>query len=426
MGDVSRVNGYGGGMSRRALATEALSLMVMSFGGMLVGLVASILITRALGPEARGVYAWVLTVYGIATQLAMLVPYNTMRQLGSANVKEIRGGEGPIEKNWPRLAGTWAVLVVVGWVISLPVLAWALTQPLGQTYGYLLWLVWAGMPAINLATGLNALVHLRRRTSDILVPTFLSRGIVTLQIVVAWAIGILTLPLAMAATPYLAVIVCLVIVGWLGIPVRRWQFDAALARRASRFIGATWVAALVTYMAPKVVMLVLPQYAGLAELGYYSIAATLLDVALMVPNAVTSVLISHFTRMESSPRARLHTLLGLLVIVLGCAVFGVVTAPYLLPLVFGAGFIASVEPFRILLVALILQAPLAVYTGHLTARAHAWGLLLPPLASLLATTGAAFMLIPVYGMNGAAWAAVAGYAAQLLTTLPFCFKSRAK
>jgi Na+-driven multidrug efflux pump len=36
------------------------------------------------------------------------------------------------------------------------------------------------------------------------------------------------------------------------------------------------------------------------------------------------------------------------------------------------------------------------------------------------------MLIPVYGMNGAAWAAVAGYAAQLLTTLPFCFKSRAK
>jgi O-antigen/teichoic acid export membrane protein len=164
----------------------------------------------------------------------------------------------------------------------------------------------------------------------------------------------------------------------------------------------------------------------LAELGYYSIAATLLDVALMVPNAVTSVLISHFTRVESSPKARRHTLLGLLAIVSGCAVFGAITAPYLLPLVFGAGFVASVEPFRILLVALILQAPLAVYTGHLTARAHAWGLLLPPLASLLATSGAAFMLIPAHGMNGAAWAAVVGYAVQLLTTLPFCFKSPLK
>lgn len=402
--------------NKRALVAEAFNLLTLNFGGMLIGLAATVLITRALGPEARGVYAWVFTVYGIAAQLALVVSYNTVRQMGTA---------AKSERGWPVLAGTFGVLVLGGWGLTLPLLLWAVTQPLGQAYTSLLLVAWAGMPFIVFSTALSGLIHLRRRAGDILIPMLVSRVSFTLAVAAAWAAQALTLGLAVVLNSLLSVVSLAMNTWRMGISPRRWRFSPALARKAARFMGATWLAGLAAFAAPKVVVLILPHYAGLAELGYYSVAATLLDVALMLPAAVTSVLVSHFTRGESSAGNRRLTLLALLGLMAGAGAFGYVTAPYLLPWLFGAGFAAAVAPFRILLLALLLQAPLAVYTSHLTARAHAFGLLIPPLASLFTTVLCAFWLIPAHGMQGAAMAVVAGYATQLLTTLPFCRKSPA-
>ncbi|HEX2859565.1 MAG TPA: oligosaccharide flippase family protein [Alphaproteobacteria bacterium] len=401
--------------NKRALIAEALHLLALNFGGLLIGLVATVLITRGLGPEARGVYAWVFTIYGIAAQLALVVSYNTVRQMGTAT---------KTEKDWPQLAGTYGVLMLGGWGLTLPLLAWAASQPLGQAHLGLLLVAWAGMPFIVFSTALSGLIHLRRKAGGILIPMLVPRAGYTLAIAAAWATRALTLELAVIFNSLMSVVSLGMNSWWLGINPRRWRFNSALARKAARFMGATWLAALAAFIAPKVVLIILPHYVGLADLGYYSVAATLLDIALMLPAAVASVLVSHFTRGESSAGNRRLTLLALLGVMAGAGAFGYVTAPYLLPLVFGSGFAASVAPFRILLLALLLQAPLAVYTSQLTAKAHALGLLLPPLASLFTTVLCAFWLIPAHGMQGAAMAVVAGYATQLLTTLPFSRKSR--
>src|SRR5207253_2521958 len=71
---------YSRGMSVRArLARETLLLTGAQLAGLAVGFLATVSITRALGPEARGVYAWILTLAGLGVQAAALAPSQTVR-----------------------------------------------------------------------------------------------------------------------------------------------------------------------------------------------------------------------------------------------------------------------------------------------------------------------------------------------------------
>jgi hypothetical protein len=64
---------------RRRLVEQTLLLTFAQLLALAVGFVATIAITRALGPEARGLYAWVLTWTAIAVQIAALASNQTVR-----------------------------------------------------------------------------------------------------------------------------------------------------------------------------------------------------------------------------------------------------------------------------------------------------------------------------------------------------------
>lgn len=391
--------------TKRILTGEAFQLIANYVGGLLIGLIGTVLLTRALGPEDRGVYAWLLTLFTLGISIALLAQYNLVRKLGA---------ERP-ESAWPPLIGPLVLLNLLGCILTIPLFIWAFFQPLGQTHGPLLVLVMLGIPLMTVASVFSGFIHLRRQLWATLGSSYLFRLTITGLLVVAWAWHVLGLPLAVfLGTLFAGGLMVLVYYSWLGIPWQQWQWNFSILQGQGKFLGAGWLAGLAVFAAPKVPLLLLPHYVSLTDLGIFSLATTLLDIALLVPTAVTSVLISHFARSGHSESGQRQAMWALLALTSAMAVFGYVTAPFLLPLVFGEAFADAAEPFRWLLLALLLQAPLVTLSSAATARGEPTGVVLPPLLGLITTASLSVWLLPTHGLTGACWAIIAGYGVQWL------------
>lgn len=401
--------------TRRRLTAEILQLFANSMGGMLIGFIGTILVTRALGPEDRGIYAWLLTISSLAVSAALLTQYNVSRKLGA---------EGDdTESDWPRLLGSLVTLNAAGTLVALPLLAWALFQPVGQSHTGLLLLSMCAVPFMSMASVIGAFIHLRRNTAATLLSTYVPRILIVALTVLAWSLNELTLANAIFLNTFIAIIGILVFHAWLNIPLRRWRFDASLLRRVSRFLGAGWLAGLALFAMPKLPLLLLPNYASLQDIGFFSLATALLDISLMIPAAATSVLISHFTRSQGSSN-KWQILYALTALVICMAIGGYVVAPYVVPFLFGAEFSAAIAPFRLLLLALLLQAPLVVLSGSVTAKGHSLAVVVPVVIGLAAALAASLLLLPSYGIWGACWAIIIGYLTQVLVLTAFIYTRR--
>jgi O-antigen/teichoic acid export membrane protein len=391
--------------TKRILSVEAFQLIANYAGSLLIGLIGTVLLTRALGPEDRGVYAWLLTLFTLGISTALLAQYNLVRKLGAERPETV----------WPPLVGPLVLLNLLGYILTIPLFVWAFFQPLGQTHGLLLVLVMLGIPFMTVASVFSGFIHLRRQLWATLGSSYLFRLTITGLLVLAWAWHLLSLTLAVfLGTLFAGMLMALIAYQWLAIPWRQWQWSFNVLHGQGQFLGAGWLAGLAVFAAPKVPLLLLPHYVSLTELGVFSLATTLLDIALLVPTAATSVLVSHFARSGHSAKAQQQAMWALFALTGAIAVFGYVTAPYLLPWVFGSAFAAAAEPFRWLLLALLLQAPLATLSSAATAHGRPLGIVLPPLLGLVATTALGFWLMPTQGLTGACWAIIAGYAMQWL------------
>lgn len=399
--------------TKRVLTAEATQLIIYYMGGLLIGLVGTILLTRALGPEDRGIYAWLLTLGNLGTFIAMLAQYNLIRKLGAEKV----------QNTWSELIGPLIILNTLGGILSIPLFVWAWQQPLGQQHFGLLVLVWLNVPCVAVLTVFSAFIHLRRQAWDTLLSNFIIKLILVVLIFLGWYFDQITLSLSVfLSTIFIGLLSLLILYSYLNIPWRQWQWNFNVLRGHGQFLGAGWLAGLATFAAPKVPLLLLPHYVSLTELGHFSLATTLLDIALLVPTAATSVLISHFARSGgATTTGQQQAFWALLALCCVMAIFGYISAPYLLPWVFGPAFSDASEPFRWLLLALLLQAPIAVMSSAATARGQAQSVVWPPFAGLVTTFITTLLLLSPNGLNlgltGACWAIIAGYAMQLLAFL---------
>lgn len=149
-----------------------------------------------------------------------------------------------------------------------------------------------------------------------------------------------------------------------------------------------------------------------ADVGIYGVAATLTEILWLVPTSLAQVV---FHRVASSSvtlrqlrRIRLANLA--LSVLLGVGL--VVLAPVLIGVVFGATFEPAIGPMRILVIASVAVASYQLDITCISASNR--------LSAASAVTAVGFssvlvldlVLIPRFGLYGAAWASVIAYAAM--------------
>ncbi|MFZ2587924.1 MAG: oligosaccharide flippase family protein, partial [Alphaproteobacteria bacterium] len=165
----------------------------------------------------------------------------------------------------------------------------------------------------------------------------------------------------------------------------------------------------------KVDVLMLGMFRPLAETGHYTVALTLIDAMVMLPGAIAAVLMPRLAR-ELHVQERTQLLLVTLAAVM--AVFGVtcvgmaLVGPWLVPMLFGSEFEATVPVFQRLLVAAWLMGGYAVCQQAVQGYGRVRYQFVAPLTGLVVKAGLGWMLIS-HGMMAAANATIAGYAVAL-------------
>jgi O-antigen/teichoic acid export membrane protein len=143
--------------------------------------------------------------------------------------------------------------------------------------------------------------------------------------------------------------------------------------------------------------------------GVYSIAATGTELVWLAPTALSQVLFHRFaTRsidLSIATRARILSL----VIALLTALTMFLVAPYAIDLLVGARFADAVSPLRILLIAAVFFASYQLDAYALAAQGRIGPAASATLVGFAVVLTADLMLIPMYGIIGAAWASVIAY-----------------
>lgn len=395
------------------LAQEAFQL-VGGYGlGLILGLVGSIILARALGEEGRGVYAWLLTLQGLGIQLASVVTYQAARQLAAKLP----------ESAWPKLLGTIMVMSTAGTILALPLLVYGVLEAnIGEPHRGLLVLLFAVTPLYALAVGLSGVLLTKTTTIRTLVYSIGLKSMSLIGVLGLVLSGYLTLSMAVWVQVIAVVLFTVLIIRLIHIPWRQWQIDWQLAKHVRGMLGINWLVGLFLFALPKLVTLQLGASGQLAATGHYAVAQTLFEAALNLPTLAASVLITHFTRQQGNSQGRTKATWALAGMMALAAVAGAAIAPWLVPFLFGVNFTDSVLPFQILMACLILASVHQAWLSQLISQEAKLPQVLPALVACIVVAVAGWWWIPTLAAVGAASATLLGYTVLVAGT--YCLKPK--
>jgi O-antigen/teichoic acid export membrane protein/glycosyltransferase involved in cell wall biosynthesis len=357
------------------------------------GLVTGIASARALGPEGRGQYFTVTKAATIIAQVANLGFTSSNVFLGARDHARIR----PLLVNsvlLALLAGLFGVLCVflgrerLGALSSLPpAMLWAICV-LGAAS--LLW---------NLATSLLVAAE-RFAALNVWLVLGAAASVVAIVACAAARASPATFALASTfATLSTALALVLFIGGRAEGPV---SSSLALVREGIGFSLRAYLALVLGYLLQRAGASLLVVTSSAAEVGQYSIASQVFDVLLIVPSSISLVLYPLLVRRGDDlwHQVRRTAVLTTFVMLLLC-ILAALTAPFLLPLLFGARFAAATPALWALLPGVIAYSLVSVLSQYLVARSFPWAVVVAWIAGLLTALGAGFELSRSYGAVGA-------------------------
>jgi O-antigen/teichoic acid export membrane protein len=417
-------------LNLKNILLQGLGYTSANLVGVVITFLVTVYITRLIGPEARGVYAWATGILAIAVQ-AGLFGIDTIFRFRAAREEDM----GALFNQ-----GTTVALLVGGGLAGCMMLAVPFFPYSTEAKGAL---VLAILP-LPLCLGLSMFgaIFQGSRNIQALVATTIGQKI-------ALAVALLVLTL----TPWLGVWGIMVATA-LGVCVafaqnmmyavrqggafwkRRPRMDAVVA--AWKLGMSSYAADVMTALLIRIPLLVSFGSFGAGVTGHLSIAVVLVDLMLMVPSALALVLAPHTVGSNLSAKQtnaqiwRFHILTMLALVVVAAVAW--VCAPFAIVLVYGDAFQPSVEMFRLLLGYFLAMGSFRLSQQVLVNHVRPRWLALPP-----GLGGAVFAVAmgvggvqSVEGLIGAitaaalimAWSAGAIFAMHGVTVSPNLYKEK--
>jgi O-antigen/teichoic acid export membrane protein len=189
--------------------------------------------------------------------------------------------------------------------------------------------------------------------------------------------------------------------------IERPRFRRRVATQGMRFGFRAWIGSLANVTNARLDQLLMTRIVSSQQLGFYAVGV---NATVFQSNISSSILSSVFPRVAAGDigLARRATRATILLVALACSV-AIVAVGFVLPLLFGASFRASVPMARILLVSGPFYAASAVLQGILVARGHPGLSARAEVISVGVTVPGLLLLLPVLGGEGAALVSVIAY-----------------
>ena len=388
-------------MLRRAVILNVAGQIAV----LVVGLGTTVALARWLGPKDRGL----LALLSYTNDLMVAVVTVGFSYAVAYFVSKKDAPRGAILGNSLLLAAGLGVVFIPVFGFFGPQIAHVLSR--GQGGG-----VWRLVGIVAVITFLDWCIHNQllgklqfgRLNALIAVSRVIALAAIVLLIGIAgWGVvgGLLSI---------IAAAVVMIVGSLLALRDVKPTVDLALMRNMLSYGGRVsvgWIFSLVNYRAD---VFVLQAFVALRIVGQYVVAALVAELALLFSGAVqTSVntLVARYegeaAQAETIASSVRHGVILTAASTIGLAIFG---GP-LITIAFGEAFRPAVTPMYILLPGVTFLGVAAVVTGNLR------GIGRPGMSSILAgvtvivTLALDFVLIPLYGMNGAAVASTVAYTA---------------
>lgn len=402
MRDGDRAAGPPAEPSIRGVGGSALGIFVTTAAGLAGTFLTYVVIARALGPDGRGVVAVLQTdAVIVASLLGLGVPWALFYYAGHTREPQ------PALLGISLVHGAALAVAAVGLGVLLgPTLAQAQDLPDDLT----LFVVAAVLvPATFLEYAYLDMLrgHRRFRLANGIVLAGRGLGLVATLVLVTWlALGVRGALIALVAGSIAQVLAALPVLASRGVGLSR-----SVARQVRRYGLRVQGASVSRLLSRRLDIVILSLFAPSAVVGHYAVAQSLAELALLVPQAFGLAVSPLITSREAGPRLthRLIRVNGAVALVVVAALAA--TAPWSVVLAFGEDFEPAVVPLLILLPGLWMFACGELVSHVLAARGR------PGTASLLSALQAVLtialdvVLIPAYGIHGAAAASAVAYCA---------------
>jgi O-antigen/teichoic acid export membrane protein len=376
--------------------------------------VVAVLLARALGPDARGVYAIFLLTASVAQAVFSL-------GLGVAALYNLGKGTYPVSRvvaNCQQVTvfsfAASTLLVLLAWPLfgdelldqDVPYWAFAIATPLFVQYG-LLTSVLQGQQrfqAMNAVVVSQPLVLLA-----LLCGAMVAGDVGTSEAVYLWCIATLA-----------SNVLAMVLIGRAALPSSRMVRIHWTSMRAQLWFGlrgqAGNLAQLLNYRLDQYVVLLFVNSAGV---GIYVVSVQLSQSIWFLSNAVATVLQPRLTAASAEDAAREAPMICRATLLLSAAGAGAlaVISPWLIPTLFGDDFESSVIPFLWLLPGTVALAGSKILSSYVFARGHPGTNSVITTIALVVTLAADFALVPFLEVTGAAIASSIAYVVHFALSL---------
>lgn len=389
----------------------------------LVSLVVLAMVARYLGPEEYGAYAYVFSLAQIFAVLGQM-------GLDGLLVRELV--DNP--EDHPIVLGTAGGLRFMGYALGgLLCLFYAFAVPgHDATERWLfvsafIFIILTPAPLI-LENWFRSRVEARYSSIARIFGTLLG-GLLKIGLVLMGA-GVVAIGFAQAATAAIIFLVSFPLFLRRGGPApHQWVFDGA---RAKGMLSESWMVFLGSLMAIiylKIDQVMLRWWTSSEEVGIYAIAARMSEVFYFLPAAVVTTLFPRLIQLrkvsQSEFNANFQSLLTMLAVLSYGIMFSIfILGPFLITLAFGEAYVAAAPVLMVHMLAMPF-----IFMRYAFSR---WMLIERYLIFSIVSQGCGaaanvllnILLIPPYGMMGAAFATLISYAMASYFSLLWSKKTR--
>ncbi len=191
------------------------------------------------------------------------------------------------------------------------------------------------------------------------------------------------------------------------------RIDLRLLKEEYSFGTIIWLGAIFAFLHYRVDQFMIKQLLGVADLGVYSVAVSLAELMFLIPVSINTALLGKLYNTDgrdASRRVMSQTLKLSLYVCLGLALAGIPLS-LLIPVVYGQAYAGAVVCTMILLAGVVFASLAKVSAPYFFTLKKPVFHLVITFITLLLNASLNYLLIPVHGIAGAAFASSVSYLA---------------
>ena len=395
--------------------SHTLIAKVISFGFLFVG---NVFLTRLLGVEGKGLYAFILINVGL---FAIIFGFNITETLTYFVAR--KDFDQASARGFTLLINGLGVLLFGGILLSLyaadsTLLSFLLPEGY-QTpfYLILIFIIFINVLSEKFFRG-NWQGNADFKTINVIaLITGLMSAVIYFTLWLLQSVGTIELSLETIFIIILMVTIVFFFVRLIPFLLQKNSISFQIQKVAKPlllFSGIGWITILMNFGVKRLDFWFIEYFNGIRQLGLYALASSVVDTFVVVLLPATSVISPYITKAVREERERILGRFSRIAIA-GIIIFGIIGFPFirpLLPLVYGMEFLDSVAPMQVLFLGIIMLLIRNIFTIFNIAtdnlRDNFYGILLAFLLTLVLD----LILIPRYGIVGASWASFIAYSAS--------------